>query len=394
MSILRGILAIAVVLLIAWLISFNKKTVRWKNALVLFLIMFVLAFLSLKTDTGIKVLNSVSNFFSWLLEQAQGGIEFVFGGIQTEGFVFFFNVLMPIVFISALIGILQYTKILPVVAKGIGWLINKITGMGEVESFAGLMTSMLGQPNSLITIEGLIPKLSRQQTFTIALFGLTSVSASTLGSYMEIVDGKFVLVAVLLNLFGTFAISAFMNPYDPKKQDLKLKIETESDDGGNFFSVLSDYISSGFGMAVGIGATLIGFMALITFLNNSFDIIFGLSFTEILGYVFSPLAWLMGIPSSDIVEAGSVMATKLLGNEFVALDTLTSTAANLAPKSIAMLSTYAISFSNMGTWGMIYAGFKSMGKEQGKYIAKDTLRLIAGSVLVSMLSAGIVGIFY
>lgn len=394
MNIIRGIVGILGTGIIAWLLSTDRKRTRFKNIIILLIIMFVLAFVGLQTTVGIAVLDSVSNFFNWLMKQAAGGTDFIFGKNTGEKGIFFFSVLMPIVFISALIGILQHIKVLPVVAKAIGWVVNKITGMGEIESYIAVMTAIIGQPNAFITVQKQLDKLSEKQIVLMSISGLSCVSATTLASYMQIVDGKFVVVAVLLNIFAAFIISCLINPYEPSDYPVNLVVEDDEAEKENFFSVLSDYIGNGFNLVLAIAATLIGFIAIITLLNNGFDAIFGITFTKMLGYVFSPLAFLIGIPKEDIVNAGSVMATKLIGNEFVALGELTNVKEHLTPKTMAMLATYVISFSNFGTLGMIIGGLKGMSMKQSRVVAANTWRIVVASVLVSMLTASVVGFFY
>lgn len=399
MSIIRGIIGLIILGLITILLSSDRKNARFKQVGILLVIMFVLAFIGLQTSFGIAALEGVSTFFNWLILQANGGTEFVFGTGSTEYGIFFLNVLMPIVFISGLIGILQYTNILPIISKWLGKGLNLITGMGENESYLAIIMAMLGQSNGFVTIKRYIDKFSPQQIFTFSLLGLSCVSATTIASYMQMVDGKFVVVAILLNVFAAFIVVSLMAPYDPSTVQVDFNPveeakENEEIEKENFFSVLSDYISSGFQIALAIAGTLVGFMALMTFLNSLSSLIFGIDFTTILGYVFSPLAFIMGVPGEDIVSAGAIMASKLITNEFVALGEVQNAVGQVSEKTIAMMSTYVISFSNVGTVGMIIASVKVMSEKQAKVIANSTVRLIIGSVIVSMISATVVGFFF
>ncbi|MBR2130588.1 nucleoside transporter C-terminal domain-containing protein [Aerococcus sp.] len=399
MSIIRGIIGLIVIGFIALLLSKDRKNARIKQVGILLVIMFVLAFVGLRTSFGIAILEGVSGLFNWLILQANGGTEFVFGEGATNYGIFFLNVLMPIVFISGLIGILQYINVLPFIAKYIGKILNKITGMGENESYIAIIMAMLGQSNGLITLKRYIDKFSPEQIFTFVLMGLSCVSATTIASYMQMVDGKFVVVAILLNVFAAFIIVSLMAPYNPQTYQVDFNPieeakENEGIDDENFFSVLSDYISSGFQIALAIAGSLIGFTALITFLNSLATLIFGIDFFTILGYVFSPLAYVMGVPSADIVNAGSIMASKLLTNEFVALGEVQAVSGQVTEKTMAMMSTYVISFSNIATVGMIIASIKIMSAKQAKVVANNTWRLIIASVLVSMISSTVVGFFF
>lgn len=408
MGILRNVIGIFVILLIAYVISQDRSAVkdRWKNILVMFLLMFLIAFIALRTSFGISILQGISGFFAWLMEQAQAGINFVFGGILFEegASVFFFNVLLPIVFFSALIGILDYLKILPFIMKWVGWAINKITGVGELESQYAIMTTMVGQPTAYVTVADQIRAMSGKRLFTLILSSTSTVAASTFAAYMEMIRPEFVVVAVFLNIFAAFIISSFMNPYDVEEEEALMQAnmpQAQNEDlaespseKSNLISVVSDYISNGWNLALGVAATLIGFVAIISFLNNGLDAIIGISFTEIMGYIFSPIAFIIGVPGGDIVEVGSIMAQKLLTNEFVAMGSIGAIEGQITEKSLAMISVYCMSFANLGTLGIITGGIRSISKEKTAIVSGFLGRLLLGATLSSLLVAALVGIFY
>ena len=380
MGIIRNIIGVILILAIAYFASWDRKEIknRLVNIGVMFVLMFIVAFVSLRTTFGISLLQGISNAFAWLNVQAQGGINFVFGGIMFEegATVFFFNVLLPIVFFSALIGILDYLKILPFIMKWVGWAINKITGVGELESQYSIMTTMIGQPTAYMTIKDQILAMSGKRLFTFLMTSTSTVAASTLAAYMEMIPGEYVVVAVFLNIFATFIISSFINPYDTATEDKYMEekmnankpadvesiseVEEENEVKPNFISVISDYISNGWGLAVAVAATLVGFVAIITFLNNGLDALVGVTFTEVVGYIFSPVAFAIGVPSVDIVEVGSIMAQKLFTNEFVALAEVGNLTGIISEKSLAMISVYCMSFANLGTLGIVTGDRKSV----------------------------------
>lgn len=395
MSIVMGIASLLFIFILGWLFSTDRKHIRYKQIGILLVLQLVISFLCLHTSGGIGILSGISNFFSWLMAQAAEGVNFVFGGIAVNkgASVFFFNVLMPIVFISALIGILNYIKVLPFIIKWVGFVINKISGMGELESYFAVSTAFLGQPEVFITIKDQIKNLSPQRLYTICASAMSAVSAAVLASYMKMIPGKFVVVAVFLNLFSALIISCIINPYDPKEEnDQVLKVETKQREP--FFQMLGTYILDGFQLAITVGAMLIGFIALVGFLNNSFDFLFHITFTEVLGWVFAPVAFIMGVPQQDIVKAGSIMATKLITNEFVAMGDLGSIAKQLTPKTVAMISTYLVSFANFGTIGIISGSIKSIDAKQGESVAKFSMKLLLGATMASMLTATLVGIYF
>jgi nucleoside transport protein len=404
MDIVRGIIGLAFIFVLGYLISFDRKNVRYKPMAIMIGLQLVITFVALNTAVGVTILGGISDFFSWLLKQADGGVNFVFGGIEMK-FVFFFHVLMPIVFISALVGILNYFKVLPFIIKWTGKLINKITGMGDLESYFAPSTAILGQPEVFITIKDQLPKMKPQQLYTICASAMSAVSAATLGAYMTMVPGQYVVVAVFLNIFSALIISCVVNPYNPKtinedasdnnsKESTEWLVSAEGEEREPFFQMLGTYILDGFKLVIIVSAMLIGFMALVTILNNSFEIMFNITFTEIMGWVFAPIAFVLGVPWDEVVRVGSIMATKLITNEFVAMGELAQVAETLSPKAHAMISTYLISFANFGTLGIVSGSIKSIDEKQGRMVAKYSLKLLLGATMASMLTATIVGMFY
>lgn len=401
MGIIRNLIGILVILALAALLSYDRSkiTSKIKNIAMMFVAMLVLTFICLRTSAGITALEGISNFFSWLIAQAQGGISFVFGGIVIEegASVFFFNVLLPLVFISALIGILNYIKVLPFIMKWVGKGINFITGMGEVESQFAISTAVLGNTSAFISIKEIIQGMDPRSLFTICLSGMSAVGASTLAAYMQLIPGEYVVVAVFLNIFAALVITSIMNPYEAEEvetgEEFEL-LEESAEDKGNFFDMLGSYITDGFNLAIIIAAMVIGFVSLITFLNSIVEGIFGITFTETMGYVFSPLAFIIGIPSEDIVKAGSLMATKLLTNEFVAMGEFQSLLGGASAKTQAMVATYLVSFSNFGTMGITLGAIKGISEKQSKVLSQSLVKVLLGSILSSLLVASVVGLFF
>ncbi|AMB94141.1 NupC/NupG family nucleoside CNT transporter [Aerococcus sanguinicola] len=401
MGIIRNLIGILVILALAALLSYDRSKIKnkVKNIVLMFVAMLVLTFICLRTSAGITALEGISNFFSWLIAQAQGGISFVFGGIVIEegASVFFFNVLLPLVFISALIGILNYIKVLPFIMKWVGKGINFITGMGEVESQFAISTAVLGNTSAFISIKEIIQNMDPRSLFTICLSGMSAVGASTLAAYMQMIPGEYVVVAVFLNIFAALVIASVMNPYEAEEvetgEEFEL-LEESAEDKGNFFDMLGSYITDGFNLAIIIAAMVIGFVSLITFLNSIVEGIFGITFTETMGYVFSPLAFIIGIPSEDIVKAGSLMATKLLTNEFVAMGEFQSLLGGASAKTQAMVATYLVSFSNFGTMGITLGAIKGISEKQSKVLSQSLVKVLLGSILSSLLVASVVGLFF
>lgn len=400
MHILIGIVGILVFLGLAWLASSDKKNVRWHYIGLLLLIQLIFAFILLKTNFGVIVVGGIANGFAYLLKQAAEGVNFVFGGLANKGEMpFFLNVLLPIVFISALIGILQYLKILPIIINVLGFLISKVNGMGRLESYNAVASAILGQSEVFISLKKQLPYIPKHRLYTLTASAMSTVSASIIGAYFTMVKPEYVITAVVLNLFGGFIVASIVNPYKVNEKDDKLLIEEEKKQQ-SFFEMLGEYILDGFKVAVIVGAMLIGYIALITFLNG---IVGGIihfvsggsldwNFQTLIGFVFAPLAFLTGIPWHDAVEAGSIMATKLLSNEFVAMTEL-GKANGLSERALGVVSVFLVSFANFSSIGIISGAIKSLNDEKGDVVARFGLKLLFGATLVSFISATIAGFF-
>ncbi|MFZ1871357.1 MAG: nucleoside transporter C-terminal domain-containing protein [Chania sp.] len=390
-QILHFTLALAVIIALALLVSNDRKKIRPRYIIQLLVIEAILAYFFLHSESGLGVIKHVASFFETLLTFAAQGSDFVFGGMSKEGLSFIFlGVLCPIIFISALIGILQHFRILPLIIRAVGTLLSKVNGMGKLESFNAVSTLVLGQSENFIAYKGIIADISPRRMYTMAATAMSTVSMSIVGAYMVMIDARYVVAALILNMFSTFIILSIINPYQVEDEP-ELKLNKLHEDQ-SFFEMLGEYILAGFKIAMIIAAMLIGFIALIAAVNAIFAAIFGISFQQILGYVFYPLAWLIGIPASDALRAGSIMATKLVANEFVAMIELKKIAAELSPRGLGILSVFLVSFANFASIGIVAGAIKGLNEQQGNVVSRFGLKLVYGSTLVSLLSAAVAGL--
>lgn len=391
MKYIIGVVGLIVILALAWIGSSDKKNIKYKPIFLMLILQFVLGFILLNTQVGNYLVGSIANGFQVLLDCAGDGVNFVFGGlVNNDQFSFFISVLLPIIFISALIGILQYLKILPFVIKYIGLVLSKINGMGKLESYNAVASAILGQSEVFISVKKELGLLPKHRLYTLCASAMSTVSMSIVGSYMVLLQPRYVVTAIVLNLFGGFIIASVINPYSVSAEEDILVVEDEKKQ--TFFEVLGEYILDGFKVAVIVAAMLVGFVAIIAVINMIFRSIFGMSFQEILGYVFSPFAFLMGVPLNESIQAASVMATKLVSNEFVAMNLLSSGTLNLSARSVGIVSVFLISFANFSSIGIISGAVKGLNQEQGNVVARFGLKLLYGATLVSMLTATIVGL--
>ncbi|EPG6268268.1 NupC/NupG family nucleoside CNT transporter [Klebsiella aerogenes] len=392
--VLHFVLAIVVVAILALLVSHNRKQIRIRYVIQLLVIEILLAWFFLNSDVGLGFVKGFSEMFEKLLGFANEGTNFVFGNMNDKGLAFFFlKVLCPIVFISALIGILQHIRILPIVIRAIGTVLSKVNGMGKLESFNAVSSLILGQSENFIAYKDILGKMSRNRMYTMAATAMSTVSMSIVGAYMTMLQPKYVVAALVLNMFSTFIVLSLINPYRVEQSEENLQM-SNLHEGQSFFEMLGEYILAGFKVAIIVAAMLIGFIALISALNALFATVTGwfgysISFQGILGYIFYPVAWVMGVPASEALQVGSIMATKLVSNEFVAMMDLQKVAATLSPRAEGIISIFLVSFANFSSIGIIAGAIKGLNEEQGNVVSRFGLKLVYGSTLVSVLSASI-----
>lgn len=393
MNYLISICGLLLVFGLAFLFSNNKKEIRYKNLAILLLVQFLLATLLLNTKFGYILIKGIAIVFDHLLSYASAGVTFVFGGLTNEGqSPFFLDVLMPIVFISVLIGILQHFKILPFLMKWIGLFISKISGMGKLESYNAVASAMVGQSEVFITMKKQLDSISPQRMYTLCASAMSTVSMSIVGAYMTMIEPKYVVTAIVLNLFGGFFVASIINPYKVEEsEDILSFKDEEKEEKQSFFQMLGEYIMDGFKVAIIVGAMLIGFVALMDCINSVFEMVIGISFQGILGYIFAPIAFLMGIPWAEAVSAGGIMATKLVTNEFVAMVSLGEVANSLSAHTLGIISVFLVSFANFSSIGIISGAVKGLSEKQGNVVARFGLKLLFGATLVSILTATVVG---
>ena len=387
--VLHFVLALVVVTALALLVSTDRKKIRIRYVVQLLVIEVLLAWFFLNSNVGLGFVKGFSEMFEKLLGFANEGTNFVFGKMNDEGLAFFFlKVLCPIVFISALIGILQHIRVLPIVIRAIGTVLSKVNGMGKLESFNAVSSLILGQSENFIAYKDILGKMSRNRMYTMAATAMSTVSMSIVGAYMTMLEPKYVVAALVLNMFSTFIVLSLINPYrvDASEENIQM---SNLHEGQSFFEMLGEYILAGFKVAIIVAAMLIGFIALIAALNALFAAVLGISFQGILGYIFYPVAWVMGVPAHEALQVGSIMATKLVSNEFVAMMDLQKIASTLSPRAEGILSVFLVSFANFSSIGIIAGAIKGLNEEQGNVVSRFGLKLVYGSTLVSVLSASI-----
>lgn len=392
MNIVFYITGLALVFLVGFISSRDRKKIQYKPIAIMLGTQLVLTFILMNTKLGVISIGFFSKLFSKLIDLGVTGVDFVFGGLENEiGSVFFLNVLLPIVFISVLIGILNQFKILPFIIKYVGLVLSKLNGMGKMENYIAVSSAVLGQSEVFLTVKDQMDSISKRRLYTFCTSAMSAVSVAIVGAYMEIIDPQFVVIAIVLNILSALIVASIINPYKLSEEEDTLAIESQKK--LSFFQMISESIMDGFKVAIIVAAMLIGFIALMNGIDYLFELVFNVSFQTILGYLFAPIAFIMGIPWADSVQAGSIMATKLVTNEFVAMISFTDISAGLSEKASGMISVFLVSFANFSSIGIITGSVKALSPKQGDEVARNGLKLLLGSTLASVLSATVIGLF-
>ncbi|MEK5061705.1 NupC/NupG family nucleoside CNT transporter [Paenibacillus shunpengii] len=392
MSIVIGILGLVLTLGLGFLLSNDKKNINFKAIGVLFVLQILLALFMFKTSIGVGIVETVSNFVTKVLSYGYQGIEFVVGGwAPPEASVFFINVLLLIIFTATLLSILTHIRVLPLAIKYIGGALAKITGLSNVLTFNAVNSIFFGQSESLIAIKHHLQKMNDNKLFVVCASAMGSVSASIMGSYMTMIPPQYVLVAMILNAMSALIIATMVAPSKPS-EDEKIDVREVSQTKSIFEAISAGALDGG-RVALIVGAMLIAYVGLIALLDGALSGIFGISFTQILGYIFSPVAWIMGIPASEMVTAGSIMGMKLATNEFVAMLEFQPLIEQLSPKTVAIVSTFLVSFANFSSIGIISGSIQAISGEKAAVVAKFGLKVLLVATLASIITSIIAGLF-
>jgi nucleoside transport protein len=393
-EILIGIIGLLLFIGVAFLMSNDKKNVNFKSIGIMIGLQVVFAWLLLGTDIGLKVINVIADGFSKMIMYGMEGVNFVVGGWIPEGNApFFVNVLLIIVFTSTLLSVLTHLRVLPLAIKYIGGLLSKVTGLPKVESFTAVNSIFFGQSEAILAVKSHLDKLNKNRLFIVSTSAMASVSASIVGSYMTMLPPKYVLVAMILNMFSALIVASIVAPVrkeEVKDEEIDIKELVQSK---NIFDAIGQGALDGGKVALIVSAMLVAYIGLLALINGVMTSLIGVDLNTILGYVFAPIAFLMGVPSSEIVTAGGVMGTKIVANEFVAIMQLQPMVAELSARTVGILSTFLISFAAFGSIGIIAGSVQAVNGAKAKEVSAFGLKMLLVATMASMISATIVGLF-
>lgn len=386
-------------LFIAWLASENRRAIRWRTVLGALALQIGLAALVLYFPPGQLLLGAMSNGVSALLGFADSGIRFVFGDLASNGFIFAVRVLPLVIFISALIAVLYHFGIMQWVIRVLGGGIHRLLGTSRAESLVATGNIFLSQGESPLLIRPFLAGMTRSELFAVMTCGMASVAGSVLGGYAGLgVDLKYLIAASFMAAPGGLLMAKLLVPEQERVREQD-EITLDKSDYSNAIDALAGGAMGGMKIAVAIGTILLAFVSVITMLNAGFSAVgewFGwadLSLQLLLGYLFAPVAWLIGVPSNEMMAAGSLIGQKVIMNEFVAYLDFASIKENLSAHSQIIITFALCGFANLGSIAIQLGSIGTMAPERRQDVARMGLKAVLAATLANLMSATLAGIF-
>lgn len=398
MNILWGIMGIFVVLGIAFLFSNKKKAIKLRTILGGLAIQISFAFIVLKWEAGKEALQWFTLRVQDVINFANEGISFLFGSLADSdqfGSIFAFHVLPIIIFFSALISVLYYLGIMQWFIKIIGGSLSKLLGTSKTESMSAAANIFVGQTEAPLVIRPFLEKMTQSELFAVMTGGLASVAGSVLVGYSLLgVPLEYLLAASFMAAPAGLIMAKMMMPETEEAKisdDIQLEKDTET---VNVIDAAAKGASDGLKLALNVGAMLLAFIALIALINGILGIFGGITLEQILGYVFAPFAFAVGVPWSEAIQAGSFIGQKLVLNEFVAYASFAPEIGVLSEKTTLIVSFALCGFANLSSLAILLGGLGGMAPSRRNDIAKLGLKAVLAGTLASLLSAAVAGMFF
>jgi len=427
-SALRALLGITVLVAICYALSNNRKAVNWRLVGIGMAMQLVLALLILKVPGVSNVFDWLSEGFRAVLRFTQAGASFLFGSIvqdqQAFGYIFAFQVLPTIVFFSALTAILYYFGILQKVVYGMAWLFTKTMGLTGPESLAAAANVFIGQTEAPLVVRPYLDRMSKSEILCLMTGGMATIAGSVFVAYVGFLGGddpemqryfaKHLLTASIISAPAAIVAAKILypetEPVDPDKQ-----LDMARDESHNLLDAISRGTTDGLRLAINVGAMLLVFTALIYMANQillysvgewtglneyvktatggRFE---GFTFTYVLGLIFAPFAWILGVPAQDVLLVGQLLGQKTVINEFVAyaeLNTIRTAGVEISDKAV-LIATYALcGFSNFASIGIQIGGISAIAPGQRQTLTELGVKSLIGGTIACFLTACIAGLF-
>ncbi|MDX2149986.1 MAG: nucleoside transporter C-terminal domain-containing protein [Bryobacteraceae bacterium] len=402
---LTGLLGLVVILALAYLFSSSRRSIRPQLLLWGLGLQFLFAFLVLKTPLAYGF-QSASVAVNALLDYAEMGSKFVFGPLGEKagpfGVVFAFQVLPIVIFIASVFSVLYYFGVMQIVIRAMAVLMQRVMGASGAESTNVAASIFMGQTEAPLTIRPFLANLTQSELFTIMVSGMAHVSGAVMAAYVKIagVAIEHLLTAVIMTAPATILIAKMLMPEVGKPETMGgVKVEVEKP-GVNVIDAAARGAGEGLHLALNIGAMLIAFIALIALVNGILGWIHGLpgmgwlpgSLEGILGVVFAPVAWLLGVSWKDAQTVGNLLGTRLVLNEFVAFLQLGPLKPSLDPRSFTIATFALCGFANLSSIAIQIGGIGALAPSRKSDMARLGLRAVAAGTMANFMSACIAGV--
>ena len=404
-SILTSIAGMAVILLLAFSLSSGRRNIRFRVVAAAFALQAGIAVLVLYVPWGKQIISAMSTGVSQLLGYSSEGTKFIFGPLANPdmgGTSFAIAALPVIIFFSALISILYYLGAMQFIIKWVGGGIQKVTGISKVESLCAAANIFVGQSESPLVIRPYLAKLSESQLFTVMSVGMAGVAGTILAAYASMgIRIDYLLAAAFMSAPGGILMAKIIMPDNPDAEapeEMVIAVDYEEEKPANIIMAASMGAQTGVKIAVAVGAMVLAFVALVALANGILGGVGGwfgqpdLSFQQIIGYVFAPIMFLLGVPWEEAFAAGGLFGTKVVLNEFVAFSDLGGMGGNLSPSTVAIVTFALCGFANFLSIAIQLAVTGGLAPNQRPVIARLGLRALAAGSLANLMSAALAGL--
>ena len=399
MQLLISLAGIFFLLFCGWIFSENRRAINWRTVIGALVLQAGFAALVLYVPMGQQVLGSVSQGVTAILGFADEGIQFMFGPLANNGFVFAIKVLPLVIFISALISMLYYLGVMQWVIKIIGGGLQKLLGISRAESLVATGNIFLSQGESPLLVKPFLPKMTRSELFALMTGGMASVAGSVLGGYAGLgVELKYLIAASFMAAPGSLLMAKLLVPeVDTPVSNLDLDMSRSEDH--NVVDALASGAMNGMRVAVAIGTMLIAFISVIAMFNAGLEQVGqwfnfeGVTMQSILGYIFAPVAFIIGVPADEMMQAGGFIGQKLILNEFVAFMDFVSIKEQLSNHTQVIITFALCGFANIGSIAIQLGSIGVMAPERSAEVAKLGFKAVLAATLANLMSAVLAGIF-
>jgi len=397
MYLVVNLIGIFVFVAIGVLLSKKRKSIQWRCVGALLALNVFLAWFLTSFSIGREIIIAAAAGFNWLVSVAYEGIAFAFPDwVHVPQMNFFTSALLPILLVVPMFDILTYIGVLPWVIKWVGKVLAFLTRAPKFESFFAIEMMFLGNTEALAVSSLQLKRMKADRCLTLAMMSMSCITAAMVGIYIKMMPGEFILTAIPLNVINALIVTNILHPVKIKEsEDTVATVGEGSEEKEPFFSFLGNSILNAGRLVLIICANVIAFVALAKLIDMLLVLIHpAITLENILGCIMFPFAWLMGLESGEAFQLAQYMGTKLVTNEFVVMLSVQDTLATFSRHMQGVLTVFVTSFANFATLGMIIGCFKSMvDDDKNELISRNVAYMLLSGILVSLLSAGIAGLF-